>query len=81
MNEGFPVSGSPVLLHFTITLTSDITKRLDRQCYCTLHLFPPVLCHDAVEVLGPRRAAKHTLWVMMTRLVAQHGSLAGGVGA
>ena len=40
-------------------------------------LFPPVLCDDTVEVLGPCRPARHTLWVIMTRLVAQHGAFAG----
>merc|ERR1719506_138506 len=61
MNEGFPVSGSPV--------------------YCTLHLFPPMLCHDAVEVLGPCRPAFDPPWMLVTVLVAQHGGLAGRVGA
>jgi len=54
---------------------------LGRQCYCTLHLFPPVLGHDAVEILGPRRPAKLTLRVIVTVLVAQHRGLAGRVGA
>ena len=68
-------------LLFTITLTSDITKRLDRQCYCTLHLFPPVLCDDAIEILGPCRPAFHTPRMLVTVLVAQHRGLAGRVGA
>ena len=54
---------------------------LGRQCYCTLHLFPPLLGTDAVEVLGPCRPAKHTLWVIVAGLVAQHRGLAGRVGA
>ena len=54
---------------------------LGRQCYCTLHLFPPVLCDDAVEVLGPRRPAKHTLWVIVTGLITQHGAFARGIRA
>ena len=33
------------------------------------------------KVLRPRRPAKHTLRVIMTRLVAEHGAFAGGVGA
>ena len=43
-----------------------------RQCYCTLHLFPPVLCHDAVEILGPCRPAFDIPRVIVTVLVAQH---------
>ena len=39
-----------------------------------------MLGDDAVEVLGPRRPAKHTLWVIVAGLVAQHRGLAGGVG-
>ena len=54
---------------------------LGRQCYCTLHLFPPVLCDDTVEILGPRRPAKLTLRVIVAGLVAQHRGLAGRVGA
>ena len=68
-------------LLFTITLTSDITKRLDRQCYCTLHLFPPVLCQNAVEILGPCRPAFDIPRMLVTVLVAQHRGLAGRVGA
>ena len=45
---------------------------LGRQCYCTLHLFPPVLGHDAVEVLRPRRPAFDTPRMLVTVLVAQH---------
>ena len=45
---------------------------LGRQCYCTLHLFPPVLCHDAVEVLRPCRPAFDIPRVLVTVLVAQH---------
>ena len=40
-----------------------------------------MLCQNAVEVLGPCRPAKHTLWVIVAGLVAQHGGLAGRVGA
>ena len=40
-----------------------------------------MLGDDAVEVLGPRRPAKHTLWVIITGLITQHGAFAGGVGA
>ena len=47
----------------------------------TAPLFPSVLGDDAVEVLGPCRPAKHTLWVMMTRLIAQHGAFARGIRA
>ena len=54
---------------------------LGRQCYCTLHLFPPVLCHDAVEVLRPCRPAFDIPRVIVTVLVAQHRGLAGRVGA
>ena len=36
---------------------------------------------DAVEILGPCRPARHTLRVIMTRLVAQHGALAGVIRA
>ena len=54
---------------------------LGRQCYCTLHLFPPVLCDDAVEVLGPCRPAFDIPRVLVTVLVAQHRGLAGRVGA
>ena len=43
--------------------------------------FSPVLCHDAVEVLGPCRPAKLTIRVIVTVLVAQHRGLAGRVGA
>ena len=43
---------------------------LGRQCYCTLHLFPPVLGHDAVEVLRPRRPAFDSPWMLVTVLVA-----------
>ena len=42
---------------------------LGRQCYCTLHLFPPVLCDDAVEVLGPCRPAFDPPWMIVTVLV------------
>ena len=45
---------------------------LGRQCYCTLHLFPPVLGTDAVEVLRPRRPAFDPPWMLVTVLVAQH---------
>ena len=41
----------------------------------------PPLRQDPRKVLGPRRPAKHTLGVVMTRLVAEHGAFAGGVGA
>ena len=41
----------------------------------------PPLRQDPRKVLGPRDAAKHMLRVIMTRLVAEHGALAGGVGA
>ena len=54
---------------------------LGRQCYCTLHLFPPVLGDDAVEVLGPCRPAFDIPRVIVTALVAQHGAFAGRVGA
>ena len=54
---------------------------LGRQCDCTLHLFPPVLCHDAVEVLRPCRPAFDIPRVLVTVLVAQHRGLAGRVGA
>ena len=47
----------------------------------TTPLFPPVLCHDTVEILGPRRPAFDIPRVIVTVLVAQHGGLAGGVGA
>ena len=40
-----------------------------------------MLCDDAVEVLGPCRPAKHTLWVIITGLITQHGAFAGRVGA
>ena len=43
--------------------------------------FPPVLCHDAVEVLGPCRPAFDIPRVIVTVLVAQHRGLAGRVGA
>ena len=54
---------------------------LGRQCYCTLHLFPPVLGTDAVEVLRPCRPAFDIPRVIVTVLVAQHRGLAGRVGA
>ena len=41
----------------------------------------PRFRQDPRKVLGPRGAAKHTLGVVMTRLVAEHGAFAGGVGA
>ena len=74
--------------HFTITLqslqqasvSSVITNDSVPQRSATpthAPLFPPVLCDDAVEILGPCRPARHTLWVIMTRLVAQHGAFAG----
>ena len=47
----------------------------------TTPVFPPVLCDDAVEVLGPRRPAFDIPRVLVTVLVAQHGGLAGRVGA
>ena len=47
----------------------------------TTPLFPPVLGDDAVEILGPCRPARHTLRIIMTQLVAQHGALAGGIRA
>ena len=47
----------------------------------TTPLLPPVLGDDAVEVLGPCRPAEHTLWVIITGLITQHGAFAGGVGA
>ena len=40
-----------------------------------------MLCHDAVEILGPCRPAKLTLRVIVAGLVAQHRGLAGRVGA
>ena len=40
-----------------------------------------MLGNDTVEILGPCRPAKHTLWVLVTGLVAQHRGLAGRVGA
>ena len=40
-----------------------------------------MLCHDAVEVLGPRRPAFDIPRVIVTELVAQHRGLAGRVGA
>ena len=42
---------------------------------------PPLLGENPRKVLGPRRPAKHTLWVVMAGLITQHGALAGGVGA
>jgi hypothetical protein len=47
----------------------------------TTPLLPPVLCDDAVEVLGPCRPAKLTLRVIVAGLLAQHRGLAGRVGA
>ena len=47
----------------------------------TTPLLPPVLCHDAVEVLGPRRPAFDIPRVIVAVLVAQHRGLAGRVGA
>ena len=47
----------------------------------TTPLFPPVLCDDAVEVLGPCRPAFDTPRMLVTVLVAQHRGLAGRVGA
>ena len=41
----------------------------------------PLLRENPRKVLRPRRPAKHTLRVIMTRLVAEHGAFAGGVGA
>ena len=40
-----------------------------------------MLCHDAVEVLRPRRSAFDIPRVIVTVLVAQHRGLAGRVGA
>ena len=40
-----------------------------------------MLCHDAVEVLGPCRPAFDTPRMLVTVLVAQHRGLAGRVGA
>ena len=40
-----------------------------------------MLCHDAVEVLGPCRPAFDIPRVLVTVLVAQHRGLAGRVGA
>ena len=47
----------------------------------TTPLVPPVLCQNAVEVLGPRRPAFDPPWMLVTVLVAQHRALAGRVGA
>ena len=44
-------------------------------------LFPPVLGDDAVEVLRPCRPAFDIPRVLVTVRVAQHGGLAGRVGA
>ena len=49
-----------------------------RPCFAMMRskysaLFPPVLCDDAVEVLGPRRPAFDPPWMLVTVLVAQHG--------
>ena len=44
-------------------------------------LLSPLLRDNAVEILRPRRPAKHTLRVIMTGLITQHGAFAGGVGA
>ena len=41
----------------------------------------PRFRQDPRKVLGPRRPAKHTLWVIITGLITQHGAFAGGVGA
>ena len=69
------------------------TKRLLHVCVSPVRRFitesvcesqPPHLPRfrqDPRKVLGPRRPAKHTLGVVMTRLVAEHGAFAGGVGA
>ena len=40
-----------------------------------------MLCHDAVEILGPCRPAFDIPRVIVTVLVAQHRGLAGRVGA
>ena len=37
---------------------------------------PPVLRENPRKVLGARGPAKHTLGVIMTRLVAEHGAFA-----
>ena len=69
------------------------TKRLLHVCVSPVRRFitesvcesqPPHLPRfrqDPRKVLGARGAAKHTLRVIMTRLVAEHGAFAGGVGA
>ena len=79
--------------HFTITLqslkhasvsptiTNDSVPQRSPLRPRTPPLFPPVLGDDAVEVLGPCRPAKHTLWVIVTGLITQHGAFARGIRA
>ena len=47
----------------------------------TTPLVPPVLCQNAVEVLGPCRPAFDIPRMLVTVLVAQHRGLARRVGA
>ena len=56
-------SVSPVITNDSVPQHSPLRPR-------TTPVFPPVLCHDAVEVLGPYRPALDIPRVIVTVLVA-----------